>query len=113
MPALEKRLNTLDALARGTPLLGLLGTVIGMIRVFFTIGVSQNVPDPSVLSKGIGLALVTTAAGLIVAIPSFFMHRYFIGRVDYLLEEAQKAKGWLLAQLAKRRLISRIGDYDS
>ncbi len=112
VPALERHLNTLDSLARGTPLLGLLGTVIGMIRVFFTIGIGQSVPDPAVLAKGIGLALITTAAGLIVAIPAFFMHRYFIGQVDYLLEEAQKAKGWLLAQLAKRRLISTVGDHE-
>ena len=106
LPNLEKHLNALDTLARGTPLLGLLGTVLGMIKVFFTIGIGQSVPDPSLLAKGIGLALITTAAGLIVAIPSFFMHRYFIGRVDSFLEEAQKAKGWLLAQLAKRRLLS-------
>ena len=106
LPALEKHLNALDTLSRGTPLLGLLGTVLGMIKVFFTIGIGQSVPDPSVLAKGIGLALITTAAGLIVAIPSFFMHRYFIGQIDYFLEEAQKSKGWLLAQLAKRRLIS-------
>jgi len=106
LPALEKHLNALDTLSRGTPLLGLLGTVLGMIKVFFTIGIGQSVPDPAVLAKGIGLALITTAAGLIVAIPSFFMHRYFIGQIDYFLEEAQKSKGWLLAQLAKRRLIS-------
>ena len=111
VPALERHLNTLDALARGTPLLGLLGTVIGMIRVFFTIGIGQS-GDPSVLAKGIGLALITTAAGLIVAIPAFFMHRYFTGQVDYLLEEAQKSKGWLLAQLAKRRLISTVSDHE-
>lgn len=106
LPALEKHLNALDTLARGTPLMGLLGTILGMIKVFFTIGIGQSVPDPSVLAKGIGLALITTAAGLIVAIPAFFMHRYFVGKVDYFLEEAQRAKGWLLAQLAKRRLIS-------
>ena len=110
VPALEKHLNTLDTLARGTPLLGLLGTVIGMIRVFFALGIGQSAGDPSVLAKGIGIALITTAAGLIVAIPSFFMHRYFIGQVDFLLEEAQKAKGWLLGQLAKRRLISTVSD---
>ena len=75
-------------------------------------GIGQNNPDPSILAKGIGLALITTAAGLIVAIPSFFMHRYFIGQVDNLLEGAQKAKGWLLSQLAKRRLISRISDHE-
>jgi biopolymer transport protein ExbB len=106
LPALEKHLNALDTLARGTPLMGLLGTILGMIKVFFTIGIGQSVPDPSVLAKGIGLALITTAAGLIVAIPAFFMHRYFVGKVDYFLEEAQRAKGWLLAQLAKRRLLS-------
>lgn len=106
LPALEKHLNALDTVARGTPLLGLLGTILGMIKVFFTIGIGQSVPDPSVLAKGIGLALITTAAGLIVAIPAFFMHRYFIGKVDYFLEETQRGKGWLLAQLAKRRLIS-------
>jgi len=106
LPALEKHLNALDTLARGTPLMGLLGTILGMIKVFFTIGIGQSAPDPSVLAKGIGLALITTAAGLIVAIPAFFMHRYFVGKVDYFLEEAQRAKGWLLAQLAKRRLLS-------
>lgn len=112
VPALEKHLNALDSLARGTPLLGLLGTVIGMIKVFFTIGIGQNIPDPSILAKGIGLALITTAAGLIVAIPSFFMHRYFIGQVDNLLDGAQKAKGWLLNQLAKRRLIFMVSDHE-
>ena len=53
LPALEKHLNALDTLSRGTPLLGLLGTVLGMIKVFFTIGIGQSVPDPSVLAKGI------------------------------------------------------------
>ena len=112
IPDLEKHLNALDTLARGTPLLGLLGTVIGMIRVFFTIGISQSGANPEVLAKGIGLALITTAAGLIVAIPSFFMHRYFIGQLDQLMEEAQKAKVWLLGQLTKRRLISMVGGND-
>jgi biopolymer transport protein ExbB len=106
VPALEKNLNGLDTLARGTPLLGLLGTVIGMIQVFFTLGLGGAAPDPSMLAKGIGLALITTAAGLIVAIPSFFMHRYFEGRVDLLLNEAQKAKVWMISQLAKRRLLA-------
>ncbi len=110
VPALERNLNGLDTLARGTPLLGLLGTVIGMIQVFFTLGLGGRVPDPSILAKGIGLALITTAAGLVVAIPSFFMHRYFEGRVDSLLNEAQKAKVWLISQLAKRRLLAMDDD---
>ena len=106
VPSLERNLNGLDTLARGTPLLGLLGTVIGMIQVFFTLGLGGSTPDPSLLAKGIGLALITTAAGLVVAIPSFFMHRYFEGRVDRLLNESQKAKIWIMSQLAKRRLLA-------
>jgi len=112
LPDMEKYLNALDTLARGTPLLGLLGTVIGMIKVFFTLGIGQSTPDPSLLAKGIGLALITTAAGLIVAIPSFFMHRYFQGRVDHFMTETQKAKAWFIGQLAKRHQISLVSKHE-
>lgn len=112
LPDMEKYLNALDTLARGTPLLGLLGTVIGMIKVFFTLGIGQSTPDPAILAKGIGLALITTAAGLIVAIPSFFMHRYFQGRVDHFMTEAQKAKAWFIGQLAKRHQISLVTNHE-
>jgi biopolymer transport protein ExbB len=113
IPSLERRLNALDTLARGTPLLGLLGTVIGMIKVFFTLGIGQSAPDPALLSRGIGLALITTAAGLIVAIPSFFMHRFFQGQVDRLVMEAQKAKVWFIGQVAKRHQISLAGSHEA
>jgi biopolymer transport protein ExbB len=113
IPSLERWLNALDTLARGTPLLGLLGTVIGMIKVFFTLGIGQSAPDPALLSRGIGLALITTAAGLIVAIPSFFMHRFFQGQVDRLVTEAQRAKVWFIGQLAKRHQISLAGSYEA
>jgi biopolymer transport protein ExbB len=112
IPSLEKRLNALDTLARGTPLLGLLGTVFGMIKVFFTLGIGQSAPDPALLARGIGLALITTAAGLIVAIPSFFMHRYFQGRVDHLVTEAQKSKVWFIGQLAKRHQITLVDSHE-
>jgi biopolymer transport protein ExbB len=112
IPTLEKRLNALDTLARGTPLLGLLGTVFGMIKVFFTLGIGQSAPDPALLARGIGLALITTAAGLIVAIPSFFMHRYFQGRVDHLVIEAQKSKVWFIGQLAKRHQITLVDSHE-
>ncbi len=78
---LERYLNTLGTIASITPLLGLLGTVVGMIRVFNKITL-QGVGDPSVLSGGISEALITTAAGLTVAIPSLMFYRYFRGRVD-------------------------------
>jgi biopolymer transport protein ExbB len=80
---LERYLNTLGTIASVTPLLGLLGTVIGMIKVF-TVITSAGVGDPGVLAGGISEALITTAAGLSVAIPSVIFHRYFNGRVDRL-----------------------------
>ena len=81
---LERFLNTLGTIASITPLLGLLGTVIGMIKVFAVI-TAQGVGDPGVLAEGISEALITTAAGLTVAIPSLMFYRYFRGRVDELV----------------------------
>ena len=78
---LERYLNTLGTIAAITPLLGLLGTVIGMIKVFATI-TAQGVGDPKILADGISEALVTTAAGLAVAIPTLMFYRYFRGKVD-------------------------------
>lgn len=90
---LERFLNTLGTIAAITPLLGLLGTVIGMIKVFSEI-MKHGVGNPSVLAGGISEALITTAAGLIVAIPTLIFYRYFRGKVDALVlrmeEEALK-----------------------
>jgi biopolymer transport protein ExbB len=81
---LERFLNTLGTIAAITPLLGLLGTVIGMIKVFSVI-TTLGVGDPTVLADGISQALLTTATGLSVAIPSLMFYRFFRGRVDELL----------------------------
>ena len=81
---LERFLNTLGTIASISPLLGLLGTVIGMIKVFAVI-TTQGVGDPGVLAEGISEALITTAVGLTVAIPSLMFYRYFRGRVDELV----------------------------
>lgn len=81
---LDRYLNTLGTIASITPLLGLLGTVIGMIKVFAVI-TTQGVGDPGVLAGGISEALITTAAGLTVAIPTLLFHRYFRGHVDELV----------------------------
>lgn len=78
---LERFLNTLGTIASIAPLLGLLGTVVGMIQAFSAI-VEQGVGDPAVLAGGISVALITTAAGLTVAIPSLIFHRYFERLVD-------------------------------
>ena len=81
---LERFLNTLGTIALITPLLGLLGTVFGMIEVFAEITV-VGVGDPAVLSGGIFKALHTTAAGLTVAIPTLMFHRYFEGLIQRLV----------------------------
>ena len=81
---LERYLNTLGIIAAITPLLGLLGTVFGMIQVFSEIMV-QGTGDPGALAGGISQALITTAAGLCVAIPAYMFHRMFMRRVDTLV----------------------------
>jgi biopolymer transport protein ExbB len=81
---LEHFLNTLGTIAAISPLLGLLGTVIGMMQIFSTI-TNVGVGDPQQMAGGISVALITTVAGLIVAIPALFFYRYFRGRVDDLV----------------------------
>ncbi len=90
---LERFLNTLGTISAITPLLGLLGTVIGMIKVF-TVITSVGVGDPATLAGGISEALITTAAGLTVAIPSVIFHRYLKRKIEELVvgmeQEAMK-----------------------
>lgn len=81
---LERYLNTLGTIASIAPLLGLLGTVVGMIRVFAQIMV-HGTGNASALAGGISEALITTAAGLSVAIPALVMHRYYTGRIDAIV----------------------------
>ncbi|TVO68874.1 MotA/TolQ/ExbB proton channel family protein [Sedimenticola selenatireducens] len=86
---LERYLNTLGTIASIAPLLGLLGTVIGMIKVFAAI-MTAGVGNPTVLAGGISEALITTAAGLSVAIPSLMFHRYFGGKVERLVVKMEE-----------------------
>lgn len=81
---MERYLNTLGTIAAITPLLGLLGTVFGMIQVFSEI-MLQGTGNANALAGGISVALITTAAGLIVAIPTFMFQRYFTRKVDSLV----------------------------
>jgi biopolymer transport protein ExbB len=104
---LEHYINTLGTVAAITPLLGLLGTVIGMIKVFAVI-TSLGVGDPKVLADGISEALLTTAAGLSVAIPSLMFYRYFTGRVDKLLLKMEAQAIYLVEVLHGERSDKRI-----
>ena len=84
VPELERYLRTLGSIAAISPFLGLFGTVVGMIQMFSGIG-QHGVGDPSIVAEGIAVALINTAAGLAVAIPSLLFYRYFRGRVNDLL----------------------------
>lgn len=102
---LERFLNTLGTIAGITPLLGLLGTVIGMIKVFSAIMI-HGVGDPGQLAGGISEALITTAAGLTVAIPSFFFYRYFRGLVRSYVVEMEQQSIELLHAIEQRHPLS-------
>ena len=86
---MERYLNTLGTVAAITPLLGLLGTVIGMIKVFTAIKL-EGTGNAAVLAGGISEALITTAAGLTVAIPSLFFYRFFQRKVDELVIDMEQ-----------------------
>lgn len=99
---LDRFLNMLGTIAAVSPLMGLLGTVIGIISAFNAI-THDGVGDPKVLSGGIGQALITTAAGLIVAIPSLMGYRYLRGRVDELVILMEKEALRLVQSLDAQR----------
>jgi biopolymer transport protein ExbB len=86
---LERYLNTLGTIAGISPLLGLLGTVTGMIRTFKAI-TTAGIGNPAAMAGGIAEALITTAAGLLVAIPALVAYRFLRGRVDALIIEMEK-----------------------
>jgi len=94
IPRIEKNLNALATIAHISPLLGLLGTVTGMVRCFQTIqakATSFHPVSPGDLAGGIWEALLTTVAGLIVAIPTFVAYNYLAGRINHFILEMEKA----------------------
>jgi biopolymer transport protein ExbB len=84
---LRRYLRVLNGVATVSPLLGLLGTVWGMIQSFNVIATSPAMGRAEMLAGGISVALITTAAGLLVAIPALIFYLYFVGRVDRLVME--------------------------
>jgi len=93
IPKLESRLSALATIAHISPLLGLLGTVTGMTASFHTIQVraaSMNPVTPGDLAGGIGEALLTTVAGLMVAIPTFVAYNYFVHRTNRFVLEMER-----------------------
>jgi biopolymer transport protein ExbB len=103
IPRLERYLSALATCANIAPLLGLLGTVAGMIKAFLEIQHKQGQVNPSDLAEGISNALVTTATGLAVAIPTIVVYNYFVGRVDNMIVEMEVSSSELVELLTKDR----------
>lgn len=103
---LERFINALGTISTIAPLLGLLGTVIGMIKVFTTI-TAVGVGDPATLAGGISEALITTAAGLSVAIPTVIFHRYLKRKIDELVVGMEQEAMKLVEVLHGERKISK------
>lgn len=98
MHELDRFLNTLGTIALIGPLLGLLGTVFGLIRMFLEV-MAGGVGDPAKMAGGIGEALICTAAGMVVAIPAYIFHRYLRARVTTLGVQIEKQAGLLIDEL--------------
>ena len=98
---LERYLNTLGTIAAAAPLMGLFGTVVGMIEIFGSQAPSGGGSNPAMLAHGISVALYNTAFGLIIAIPSLMCYRYFRSRVDEFQLTMELAAAQLLPQLQR------------
>ncbi len=92
---MERYLTSLGIIASISPLLGLLGTVVGMIKVFTAL-MLEGAGNANVLAGGISQALITTAAGLSVAIPALIFHRFFLRRIDELVVTMEQEAGKLV-----------------
>ena len=104
---LRRNLRVLNGLATVSPLLGMLGTVVGMIRAFNSIATSDTLGRPELLAAGISEALLTTAAGLSVAIPALICYMYFVSRVDKLIMEIDSLGQEVVGLISAEEIESR------
>jgi biopolymer transport protein ExbB len=104
---MERYLNTLGTIALIGPLLGLFGTVIGLIRMFMEV-MAGGMADPTKMAGGIGEALVCTASGLTVAIPAYILHRYFRSKVAGYCVEMEKQATVLLDDLTPTAPVTAV-----
>jgi biopolymer transport protein ExbB len=96
IPRLEARMKILGTIAYIAPLLGLLGTVLGMINIFRTITTRGAMVNASDLANGIGQALYTTAAGLCVAIPCYIAYNYLVSRIESITLDMEKSSSEII-----------------
>lgn len=102
---LEHFLNMLGTIAEVAPLLGLLGTIFGMIQTFNVVS-AHGVGNPKLMAGGIAVALITTAFGLTVAVPALIAHRYFQAKVDSLVITMEQEVLHLLANLPEQQVLN-------
>ncbi len=105
---LKKYLRLFNGISTLSPLLGLLGTVTGMIAAFNVLAQASAMGRPEMLAAGISEALITTAAGLMVAIPALSAYLYFVGRVDRLIVEID-ALGQQVVDLISAEALNETG----
>ncbi|MCK5093772.1 MAG: MotA/TolQ/ExbB proton channel family protein [Spirochaetes bacterium] len=103
IPKMEKHLPALGTITHIAPLLGLLGTVTGNISAFGVLGKLGSVGDPGLLAKGISEALLTTAAGLIVAIPAIIFYNYLVNKVNHSIIRMENRANELVLLLGGKR----------
>ena len=100
IPRIRSHLSTLGTIASVAPLLGLLGTVLGMISVFATLSDGSNI-DPSMLAGGISEALITPALGMIIAMPTLACYNYFATRIQNLIIEMERVSLHMVSVLKR------------
>jgi len=103
VPRIERYVGALGTIANISTLLGLLGTVTGNIRAFGVLAASGAMGNPALLAGAIAEALITTAAGLIVAIPVTVFHNYFMARANNLIVELESSVGDLILLIVQRK----------
>ncbi len=108
VPRLERNVSALGTIAHIAPLLGLLGTVTGTMKAFGVLGRFGSVADPSILARGISEALITTAAGIIVAVPSVIFYNLLVNKVNLILlkTENQVTSLVMMINSGKRRSLA-------
>ena len=106
IPYLERYLGILATIATVAPLLGLLGTVAGLMRAFMVVQMKSGLVGPADLAGGIWEALITTVAGLSVAIPTYIAYNYFVNRVNNIITEMEKSASRLLQLLSLREPVA-------
>jgi biopolymer transport protein ExbB len=112
IPQLERNVSALGTIAHISPLLGLLGTVTGTMKAFGVLGRFGAVADPSILAKGVSEALITTAAGIIVAVPAVIFYNLLVNKVNLILIKMENQVNALILMVnaGKRPSLLRTGE---